>query len=210
MIGQLRFYDNFWYGLMRGRFTAQTDVLKIALLGSGYAPCTSYGTRDGLLNYSEGDVIFSAAHNCFFVASQGGKSALGAPIFDTAAGNKTTDGTVVWVSVGLAPPSTHVAFADVSANEVAAAGYTAGGIQLAHTNTIIGRKTSLGAPVAVWAGSTITARYAVIYKFGTVDSVTDPLLGYVLLDTTGVDVSSQSGDFRVRFGNEIIYTLGGW
>src|SRR3990172_9731476 len=210
MAGLFRFYDNFFYGLGRSRFNFATpDTLKLALLTSAYAPNTGYGSRGGMLNYVRGDVIYETAYTCFFVCTTPGQSALGAPTFNTSPAATTADGTVIWTSCGLAPPSAHAVLADVVASEFSGAGYTAGGATCSYTHTLTGRRTTLGVSESVWPGSSITAKYGVLYKVGIVDSVTDPLIGYILLDTAGVDLSSTSGDFRVRFGNNIAYELAG-
>lgn len=208
MAGIFRFYDNFFYGLGRGRFNFATDTIKLALLDASYVPSAAYGTRDSLFTYARGDTVYSATYNCFFVVTTAGTTAVGAPPMNDAIGATTLDGTVVWTSVGLAQPSTHAVLADTT-GEVTGTGYSAGGATVSLTHTLTGRRAQLGTPVVVWPGSTVTAKYAVLYKVGTVDSVTDPLIGYVLLQTDGTTISSTSGDFRVAFGTEIVYQLGG-
>ena len=93
---------------------------------------------------------------------------------------------------------THEFWSDVSANEVTGTGYTAGGQALgtktatydAATNTI-----KLDAADVTWAASTITARYAVVYK-DTGVATTSPLVAYVDFVT---DQSSNSGDFTLTW-----------
>jgi len=210
MAGLFRFYDDFFYGLGRSRFNFATpDTLKVALLDNTYIPNSGYGTRGGLLNYARGDVIYEAAYVCYFVCTTAGLSALGAPVFSTTPGATTADGTVVWTSCGLAPPSNHDVLADVVASEVTGTGYSAGGATCSYTHTIVGRRTTLGMSPILWTSSTISAKYAVLYKSGTVDAVTDPLIGYVLLNTDGTSMSTSSGTFRVKFGNDIAYEMAG-
>lgn len=92
-------------------------------------------------------------------------------------------------------------FADVSANEVVGAGYTAGGATLAgaaqslasHVLKLTGSNTS-------WAAATITARYAVIYD----TSVSNKLLGYV---NFGSDVISTGGTFLITWDAAGILTV---
>lgn len=63
--------------------------------------------------------------------------------------------------------STHVSYADVSANEVTGTGYTAGGITLSGvTWTVTGNVATLGANTATWAALSTSARYAVVYRSG--------------------------------------------
>lgn len=210
MSGLFRFYDPFFHNLGGGVFTFPSDSLKMVLLNSTYTPCSSFGTRDGLLNYTAGDVIFSAAYNCYFVASVGGLSALGSPLFDVTPGAATEDGSVTWVSCGLAPPSAHAVLADIVAHEIVATGYTPGGATVSYSHTLEGRRAVLAVAEANWPGSTITAKYGALHKVGTAGGKVNPLVGYVLLDSAGGVMSGTAGDFRVRFGNGKVYTLGGW
>ena len=210
MGGLVRFYDNYFLNLGKGVFDLTADTLKVTLLNDTYIPNTGYGTRGGLLNYAAGDVIWSATYGCFFAASVAGTSALGAPTFDITPGASTVDGTVTWVSCGLAPPSSHAVFADVSGSEVTGTGYSAGGTTATATYALSGAKASLGVSESIWTGSIITAKYAVLYKSGTVGALTDPIICYVLLDTAGSSVSSTGGDFRVRFAGNVASIVGGW
>ncbi|RMH18227.1 MAG: hypothetical protein D6698_07355 [Gammaproteobacteria bacterium] len=92
---------------------------------------------------------------------------------------------------------THEFFSDVT-NEVTGTGYTAGGQTLttktatydSATNTI-----KLDAADVTWASSTITARYAVVYK-DTGVSTTSPLICYIDFVS---DQSSSSGDFTITW-----------
>jgi len=93
---------------------------------------------------------------------------------------------------------THVYKSDVT-NEVTGTGYTAGGQALTSktvtydsaTNTVI-----LDAADTVWASSTITARYAVIYDDAGASDASKVLLGYV---DFGSDQSSTSGNFTLTW-----------
>jgi len=71
-------------------------------------------------------------------------------------------------------------------------GYTAG------TNV-----TKFDGANTTWSTSTITARYAVIYKDTTVDA-TSPLLGYI---DFGQDYSSSVGDFTISWDTDGIFTI---
>lgn len=84
-------------------------------------------------------------------------------------------------------------------NEVTGTGYTAGGATLgSKTATISGLSSNiacLDAADTSWTTSTITARYAVIYK-DTGSSATDPVLGYV---DFGADATSTAGTFSITW-----------
>jgi hypothetical protein len=77
----------------------------------------------------------------------------------------------------------HDYFDDVT-NEVSATGYTAGGATLTLTvtkNTTNDMAVVTASASTTWAASSITARYAVIYK-NTGDPATSPLICYVDFD----------------------------
>lgn len=132
-----------------------------------------------------------------------------------AAGLKyTLDGTIIFstdtlkcalVSSAYIPdPANHDEWTDVSAHEITGTAYTAGGKTL--TNVTVSNTSTHGlvdADDAVWTGDTLTARYAVVYRPGTVNGKTNPLLFYLLLDDTPADFTSTN--FTVLFN-----TLGVW
>lgn len=100
---------------------------------------------------------------------------------------------------------THDYFDDVT-NEVSGTGYTAGGATLATkainldtaNNTI-----ELDAADVTWGTSTITARYAVVYK-DTGTASTSPLISYI---DFGTDESSVAADFTITFHTDGIVQI---
>lgn len=104
------------------------------------------------------------------------------------------------------PSQAHDYFNDVSANEVSGTGYTAGGATLAGKSVSYNTGTgvfSFDAADVSWSSSTITARYAVIYR-DTGTGSTSPLLCYV---NFGADQSSVSGTFTLTFNASGIVTV---
>ena len=97
-------------------------------------------------------------------------------------------------------------FFSSATNEATGTGYTAGGATLgtktltytAGTNVI-----AFDAADTVWTTSTITARYAVIYK-DTGVAATSPLIAYV---DFGVDESSTAADFTIAWDAAGIFTI---
>lgn len=97
-------------------------------------------------------------------------------------------------------------FSDISANEAAGTGYTAGGATLgsktvtvdAGTNTVIFDGDDVS-----WAASTVTAHYAVVYV-DTGTASTSALIGYA---DFGVDISSTAGTFLIQWDEGGIFTL---
>jgi len=95
---------------------------------------------------------------------------------------------------------THL-FLDDLTNEVVGTGYTAGGATIANptvTQDDTDNEGVFDADNVTWASSTITARYAVIYK-DTGVAGTSPLIAYI--DFTE-DKSSSAGDFVINWAAE--------
>jgi len=93
---------------------------------------------------------------------------------------------------------THEFKGDVT-NEAVGTGYTAGGQALASVTTSYTGATNiwaLDAADSTWAGSTITARYAVVYDSTSGSDAARRLIGYV---DFGADVSSTNGTFTITW-----------
>lgn len=66
------------------------------------------------------------------------------------------------------------------------------------------------APAWTAAGGPITARFAVIYKNATVNTIVKPILAVCLMDTAPADVSAtDTNPFNVTFNASGILTLSG-
>jgi hypothetical protein len=92
---------------------------------------------------------------------------------------------------------THKFFSSIT-NEVTGTGYTAGGATLGTKTTNYTTATNtvwLDAADTSWTTSTITARYAIVYK-STGTAGTSLLLGYV---DFGADVVSTAGTFSIQW-----------
>ena len=122
-----------------------------------------------------------------------------------AAFNKEIDWDTDTIKVALLSSAytpnqdTHDYFDDVVANEVTGTGYTAGGATLASktsTYDAASNVTVLDAADVVWANSTLTARYAVIYDDSGATNAQKALIGYV---DFGSDQSSTNGNFTVTW-----------
>lgn len=113
--------------------------------------------------------------------------------------NWSTDTIKVALATSTYTPDqdAHDFFNDVT-NEVVGTGYTAGGATLASktVNYTAGTNTqAFDAADVAWTTSTITARYAIIYK-STGTGSTSPLIGYV---DFGADVVSTAGTFAIQW-----------
>lgn len=107
---------------------------------------------------------------------------------------------VALVSSSYTPSQdSHDYWDDVVANEVSGTGYTAGG-QALTSKTITYDSASnvitLDAADVVWAGASVTARYAVIYDDSGATSSQKVLLGYL---DFGSDQSSTNAAFTITW-----------
>jgi hypothetical protein len=90
-------------------------------------------------------------------------------------------------------------------NEVTGTGYTAGGATLGSvTVALSGNVLTFDAADTSWTGSTITARYAVIYDSTPSTDATRPLIAYV---DFGADISTTAGTFTITWNASGIATV---
>lgn len=104
---------------------------------------------------------------------------------------------IALVTSSYTPNTAHDEWADVSANEVASgAGYTTGGITLA---TPASTNSTIGYADPEWTALTKTFRYAVIYKSGSGGGLTNPLIAYLLLDSTPADIVNTGSNYKIQW-----------
>ena len=111
----------------------------------------------------------------------------------------TTNFKVGLVTSAYTPvKTTDTVWANASGSEISNGGYTAGGLGLQNpTLTLTGStSTFTTATNAVWtaSGGSLIARYAIIYAVGTFNALVNPLLFYILMDTTPADVTVTNGN----------------
>lgn len=99
-------------------------------------------------------------------------------------------------------------------NEVANAnGYLTGGVAIGSESwTNASGTITWTCANGVWtaAGGSITARFAVIYKNATVNTIVKPLVAVSLLDTTPADVTAtDTNTFTVQINASGVFTLSG-
>lgn len=119
---------------------------------------------------------------------------------------------VALVSSGYTPSTTHTIWdpdtnnaADPSYNEVTnGSGYTTGGATLANPVTT---NANIDYDDVSWTALTKTFRYAVCYASKTVNGLVNPLLFYILLDTTPADIVSNGSNYTIQWNatNKVIY-----
>lgn len=109
---------------------------------------------------------------------------------------------------------TNDVYGDLTSEHSNANGYTTGGATITPTWTQSGGTATFDAadlsPAWTASGGSITARFGVIYKNATVNSIVKPLLCVCLLDTTPADVTATDGNpFNITFNASGIFTLSG-
>lgn len=111
--------------------------------------------------------------------------------------NSNTFKVTLHTSTYTPSASTHTVYADLTNELSTANGYTNGGATLGTvTLTRSGGTVTFGAADTTWnaSGGSIVARYAVIRASGTLNTHVDPLVAYILLDTTPADVTATTGN----------------
>lgn len=103
-------------------------------------------------------------------------------------------------------------YGDLTNEHANANGYTTGGISITPTWTQSAGTATFDSNDPVWtaSGGSITARFGVIYKNATVNSIVKPLLCVCLLDTTPADVTATIGNtFTITMNASGIFTSSG-
>lgn len=201
MAGNTRAYNSFNYGLLRGRFNATTDTYKAALVTASYLPAPIGADRQPSFVYQLNDVVYVVAWGMYFTCVQAGTTSSGTPTWTNVHGALVSDGGVIWRCDTVSPVSTHTAWADVSAYEVSDGTYPAGGVALTGVSisTVDGYAVFTANDIDILVNN-VTAKYVVIYKDATVDSVIKPLLMYLPVSADGSAVTVTGGYYRIRPG----------
>lgn len=103
----------------------------------------------------------------------------------------------LFLSTSNCATTTNTVLAGLTNQHANGNGYTTGGATLASvtwTGSTGTAKFDSADPSWTATGGSITARYAVVYRSGTVNSLTDLLIAYCLLDTTPADVTATDGN----------------
>ncbi len=125
---------------------------------------------------------------------------------------------VALVTSDYTPDVKHDVLADVMASpspEVVAIaspsnGYTQGGAALsgqAVTLTDSPSASKFDATDLTWSSLTATFRYGIMYAEKVVGGITNPLIGYILFDTTPADIAASGIDFTIQWSSSGILTL---
>lgn len=105
-------------------------------------------------------------------------------------------------------------YGDLTSEHANANGYTTGGVAVTPAWTRSGSTITFDladlAPGWTASGGNIVARYLVIYKNATVNTIVKPLLCVCLLDTTPADVTAtDTNPFNVTFNASGLWTFSG-
>lgn len=107
---------------------------------------------------------------------------------------------------------TNDVYGDLTNEHANANGYTTLGVTITPTWVQSAGTATFDSDDPVWtaAGGSITARFAVIYKNATVNTIVKPLLAVCLLDTTPADVTATDGNtLTIAMNASGIVTLSG-
>jgi len=104
-------------------------------------------------------------------------------------------------------------YGDLTNEHANANGYTTGGVALTSVAwTHSGGTVTFDCDNPVWtaSGGSIVARFAVIYRNATVNTIVKPLLCVCLLDTTPADVTATTGNtLTITINASGVFTLSG-
>lgn len=104
-------------------------------------------------------------------------------------------------------------YGDLTSEVANANGYLTGGVNITGESwTNASGTITFTMSNGIWtaSGGSITARFAVIYKNATVNSVVKPLLCVCLLDTTPADVTATTGNtLTIAINASGVFTLSG-
>jgi hypothetical protein len=111
-------------------------------------------------------------------------------------------------TLSLATPT----YGNLTNEHANANGYTTGGLAITPTWTQASGTATFDSTDPQWtaSGGSIVARFGVIYRNATVNSVVKPLLAVMLLDTTPADVTATTGNtFTVTMNASGIFASSG-
>lgn len=104
-------------------------------------------------------------------------------------------------------------YGDLTNEHANANGYLTGGVAITGvTWTNVGGTITFTIANPVWtaSGGSIVARFAVIYRNATVNTIIKPLLAVCLLDTTPADVTATTGNtLTIQINASGVFTLSG-
>lgn len=188
--------DSFRKHLAQKVHDLENDTYKMALVSSlATSPETVWA--EGVQNV--GDVVVPTTRNGHRYICIVGGGAYSEPPWPTLT-DSTTRTSPMYAEYG-GDMCAHDVWSDVSAAEVAeGAGYVAGGTTLLGGTLIQSyRDTSWTANDIDFLDLTKTFRYAFLYKSGTDNGVTNPIVGYQLCDTAFIDRVVNGINYKIEW-----------
>jgi len=188
MTCEIALFDSARLRVLDGTIDLNTHTFKASLLADTFVPISAAAWVPAQ-NYLLGDIVLSSAGQ-YIEAVTPGKSSGTEPTFDPLRGTMTSDNTVVWLNWGLTPPSTYALWSEISAHELSGGGYPAGGVALASpTLTLDRRKVTWSVGDIDFGTFTGSPKYVAIRREGSEGGVVNPLVAYLLLDSTGANIT---------------------
>lgn len=190
-----------------GTINLATDTFKFALLDNTYNPIPDFQINTAVVlgQYVKPTNFNMHYYKCTTAGTTGGTE----PAW-VVNGGTNASGTATFTDMGVSLPlaSPHTIFADVSASQLPAAnGYPSGGKTL--TNLSVTTEhwdaddvefLTLGSP------NPVTFMWAVLYKSGTANGITNPLVALYLFDDTPnvgndnyLETTVTSGEYAAKF-----------
>jgi len=128
--------------------------------------------------------------------------------FDTTVGASSLQGNFTSLT-GATDPAVTESQAFVSVELETGNGYTVGGEALANVSVteVSGPAGKYDADDVTWSALTATFRSGLLYIDGTVDGVVDPLIAYILFDTTPADITVSGVDWTVQWSANGIFKV---
>ncbi|MGH7083194.1 MAG: hypothetical protein ACREFV_12075 [Acetobacteraceae bacterium] len=211
--GNFTFYDAMKTNLLEGKVNFSSDNFNLALVASSYTPSVpgdatwANASADEATGtgYTAGGVTLGSDALSYFVAAAavaaGGTGYAASSTFNVnVSGGTETTAAVVNVTTNASGVVTTInsittagVYSVLPANPAATTGGAGSGLTLTLTWGV-----AITTAAAVWASSTITAKYALmVHRAGGSLVSTDLLVGYIDLNTGGGSISSTNGTFQV-------------
>ena len=207
MSAKLFIFDIFRKYVLSGVIDLSSDTIMAALVDSSQV--TTYTGWVNLTAYTTGNIRVPTVDNGHrYRCTVSGTSDTVEPTWPTSDGGTVVDDEVTWEEYGGALADNEI-WADVSTNEVTTGdGYTTGGEVVTGLDvTYLGDECTWDATDVPWTALIKTFRFAYLYADKTVGAIVNPLIGYVLLDTTPADIVLNNVDFILSFNASGILVL---
>lgn len=202
MASKLFIIDSLRSYLMNGVLDLDSDTIKLALVTS--SETSSYSSWVANTAYVVGDIVIPTSDNGhrYRCTVAGNSHNTTEPVWSTTDDDTMVDNGVTWEEYGGSLANNSV-WADVSGNEVANGnGYTTGGSTISNSTLVLsGDECTWDFDDVLFTSLTKTMRYAFIYSNKTVGAIVNPLIAYILLNTTPANVTVMDVDYIINLSS---------